>query len=810
MHLSADVLRRLRADLVTAWRSLRGSPGTCVAAVAVIAVGVGANLAVLAVAWGVLLRPLPYADPSRLVVLSVEATDGSDFGVPFGEVAEWRLRLRGVDALAGFARGAATVRSAGAGKGKPRSVDAAIVTRGFFGVLGVPLLRGSTGAADAEIDGWAAVSERSSATVGDLVAARLDGPARELPVTATMPRRFAWPAEVVEAWLPAEAFSRREGFAETSFRLVARRSPGVSVDQLRRDADRVLREVRGDGAGEPGGARATVISLREALVGDVRPVLAALAAGAFLVLLVTCGNVAVLLLGRAADRRCDAALRLALGADRASLVRVVLAEALLLAAAGGLGGLLVATAALESLRSFVADRPDLLPRLADVSFGAPVLAAGVVLVLLAAVACGAGPALRAARGDLSAALRGGTARDPGGRRARSLLVAAQVAVSVVLLAGAALLGQSVLRLLEDDAGVEPDDAWVAELALADGSGRSPAARAAVVREIVRRVVELPGVRSAGVGSALPPDRSTFQIYVRRMTGRGDEGLLLGVVSATPGFLPALGTERLAGAGIAQRHDRPEPEVLLLSRSAARFLAEDGDGVSLVARELPIRLPPFARFSGQPRVLGLVEDVKLAGLASPRGSTLYLPWSARPTKTAYLAVRTEGDAGATLAPGLRRILRRADPDLPVPVLRPLREVMQGSIAERRLRLVPAAGFAGVAFFVALVGISALVSRTISECRRELAIRRALGITAAASVRYLVGRTALLVACGLVVGLAASFLLAGSLRRLLWGIEPTDPATLAAVVVLVAASSLFAAWWPARRAARIEPAELLRSE
>jgi putative ABC transport system permease protein len=753
---------------------------------------VGANTAVLAVTHGILIRPLPYRQAARLFILSVATPDGGDFGVPLEDVAEWRRRLRTVEALAGFATGEVRAR----GTGEPRLVQAAYVTEGFFTVLGVRPARGELRSfAEPNV---AVLSERLAADLGDPAGGVAVGDCR-CTLGAVLPEDFTFPSDQVGVWIAAGEGASKE----MKFRVVARARPGVSPEQLAADAARVLSEIQGSAG--PGAAVPRVTPLEDVAVGGLRPVLGASMAAALLVLLVTCGNVAMLLLGRAALRRRDSAVRLALGAGGWRLARGSLVESFLLAALGSLLGLGLAGLA---VRVFVHAAAGVVPRSHAVALDPPVLAAGAATVFLVTLLCGAAPALHAARRNFMAAFRGGAAEEPRTRRALAALVVGQIAVAVVLLTGAALLARTVERLLVEETGTDPARTLVAKLPLGTRPGAGVKENTRLVGDLLARVRELPGVRHAGVGSSLPPAGLPFQIYVRVMARGRDEGRSLSVVSATPGFLEALGAQPVAGRAFESEDDLAEPRAVLLSESAARFAASDGLG-QLAGRELPIRLPPIASFAGAPLVAGVVRDVKYAGLDQPAGAAVYLPWRARPAETAYLVLRTAGDPAAA-APAVHRILRELDPELPIPQIRTLEDEMALSIADRRLRVVPALGFAAVALGVALTGIFALLSRAAAERRREVAIRLALGASPSSIRRMVLRRAALLTGAGLAAGLAGSAAVTRGLQSLLFGVGPHDPLTFAAVVLLVSTASFLAVYLPARRAAAVEPLELLRSE
>ncbi|MEM7355999.1 MAG: FtsX-like permease family protein [Acidobacteriota bacterium] len=798
-------------EIRLAGRSLRASPLTTTAAIVVMALGIGANLAVFAVTWGILVRPLPYTEPARLVILSFATAEGVEFGLPLTEVEEWQRRLRTVESLAGYSTAEIALQPVGgADASEPRLVQAALVTASFFDVLGAHPASGGL-AGFGESSGVAVLSERaipserfgaSNGTASSAAAIRAGD--RSYAVGAILPRDFAFPSDTVEAWLPPEAVAADGVVPEgRKFRLVARLAPGVTLAQMYDDAIRVVREIRGEYAATTGGTFPSLTPVPDAILGEVRPVLRASTGAAMLVLLVTCSNVAMLLLGQAALRRRDSAVRAALGASWWQLARGSVAESFLLASIGSLLGLWLAEVAVGL---FLHRAAHLVPRSHVVGIDGTVLAAGVAMVFVATLLCGAAPALRASRRDFAAALRGGSTNEPRTRRLLALLVAAQIAGSIVLLSGATLLAATVSRLLAEETGVAARQSLVARLARGAGAANDPVARELFARQVLQEVHGLPGVEEAGIGSSLPPRALPFQILVRFMTEQREEGLSMSVISATPGYLDALDAGLVSGRLFEARDERREDPPILLSETAARFYAP---GKDLTDHELPIRLPPIAKFTAPSRVIGVVHDVKYAGLDQPAAAAVYLPWSARPAETSFLAVRAAGDVDA-LVPAIRRILRQVDPDLPIPEIRTLADQMTQSISDRRLRVFPAVGFAAVALAVALTGVFAVLARAAAERRRELAIRIALGASKARVLRLMMRRATGLTAAGLVAGLAGTLAMARGLGSLLYGVAPTDPWILGGVMLFVALAAFAAAYLPARRAARVSPWELLRME
>jgi putative ABC transport system permease protein len=797
------MIRAFLHDLRLAVRALVGARWTTAAAILILALGTGVNTSVLAVAYGILLRPLPYPEASRIVVLSLEA-GGHEFGIPLAEFDQWRPRLRTVQHVAAYSNAEFTVR----GLGEPRVVRAAIVKGEFFEALGVPAAEGRV-PSGARLDPWLVVKRAAPQLVGvpgsGTVGRAVTVGTGSYVVSGSMPDVFAFPADDVVAWLPASSMTaipiageRADG---RSFRLVARLKPGVTLQQASDDVARVRREISGPQSSE---VRLTVMPLNDVLTARVRPVLAVLVAAAILVLLVACGNVASLLVGRAVARSRDLAVRLALGASRWQLIRGVLAESLVVAVAASALGVWIG---LVLVRAFVRVATGVFPRLDSVAIDLPVLAGTAVTAFAIALLCGAAPALNAARGDFAPAFRGATASaSRGARRVRGALVAGQIALSIVLLTGAGLVMRTVTRLLDQAGGIEASHVATARLVMTDTTTFAANARAPYVSLVLERVRALPGVQSAGIGSTLPPRVSPLQMGINvEVKGRSNFQALT-LASVTPGYFAALGARVVRGRTFTDGDVGAAGPVAILSESAARHVSPTRDPVD---RPLSFSLPPIAGRARRPRIIGIVGDIKYAGLDSASSGTVYLLWNDLPAGTSYLIVRGSQDPLA-LAPALRRVIRDADPSMPVPEVQSLDDEILRSIADRRLRVLPAASFAILALAVALVGLSAVSSRAVAERRRELAIRGALGATPGGNLRMIVGEGVRWTALGVVIGLAAAGAVGRMLATLLYGVSPHDPATFAAVAVIVAAAAVGTCYLAARRALQQDLLELLRAE
>ena len=797
------MLESIPHDVRYAARSLVRQPGVTVLAVGILALGLGSNAAVLAVAYGVLWRPLPYPAADRLVMVNqVDLRDGRESAVWLGRIDEWNRRLRTVR-LAGYQTRERVVR--GAGPTRVRAV--ATVSGGFFEVIGVPALRGAVPRL-AGGDGRAVVSAALARAVEDETGRPAVGQALTIgdgrhDVAAVMPAGFAFPSAAVDAWVADEPdFSGDRG-------AVGRMRDGASLAQVRDDAARVAREdLAARGAPDVDRWGAAVTPVEDTLLGDVRPVLRVSVAAALLVLVVACANAATLLVERSASRRREFAVRVALGAGLARLVRAALVEGLAVAAGGLVLGL---AAAWAGLQLFSAAAAGVMPRIGAVALDPPVVLAGLVLTLLVGIACGGASVAGAVRGD-GAALRGGAAAagSRAARRLRAGLVAGQIALSIVLLSGAGLLVRTVERLLDEEGGFEPRQALTARLMLADTSFIEGGARAqtAFVATLLERVRGLPGVRAAGVGSALPPDDDPVSVQFFQEDERGAVSrreMVLSFGSVTRGYFAALGTRLRQGRGFDAAGYLSEVAPVILSESAARFVYLNEDPVG---RPLPYSIDALGIARWAP-VIGVVDDMKYEGLAAPRGGTIYVPWPRVPTGVSHLVVRTAGDPMA-LAPAVRDLVRTLDPSLPVPDVRSLEDHVAGSIAERRLRALPAVGFAALALAVAMVGLFGAQARAVVERRQELAVRAAVGASPFRLVRLVLRSAVAVIGLGLAAGLPAAAGTGRGLASLLYGVSPYDPATLAVVAAVVVLTALVASTIPARRAARLDPMDVLRAE
>ncbi|HEX5759972.1 MAG TPA: ABC transporter permease [Thermoanaerobaculia bacterium] len=802
-------------DLRNALRTLAKSPGFTLVALLTLALGIGANAAIFSVVQGVLLRPLPYTDAERIVAVAendrLRQTERE--GVSLPDYLDLRERSGSFTHLAALRGAAVDLARPGA---ESERIAGAAVTHELFPLLGVRPLLGRTFTAAEDRPGSERVvvlgeelwRQRFAAAPGVLGRALvLDGAPHT--IVGVVPAAVAVPSAETELWRPLAPDAATAIRGVHDLRVLGKLRPGTSLAAARAETAAIARRLEQEYPDDNLGRGIVLEPLREALFGRVRPALLVLMGAVGLVLLIACVNVANLLLARAADRGREVAIRAALGAGRWRLARQFLAEALLLAALAGAGGLLLAWLALGPLLALA---PQDVPRLAEVRLDARVLAFTAAAALATALVFGLVPLLQSFGRDLQAALKsGGAATASTGGRARWLrdvLVVAEVAVSTVLVVAAGLLLQSLVRLQRVDPGFAPESVLKFELEL-------PAARypqsfatypdwpeiAAFSAGLEERLAVLPGASAVGLANSHPLDAgwtTRFTVVGRPEVAEGEqEEIRIRAVSRD--YFRAAGLALRRGRGFLAA-DRPgTPLVAVLNEAAVRryFPGEDPLG-----REVRI-------FGTPRRIVGVVEDERFMGLAAEAAPALYPPLAQFPSPALAVLLRTAGDPLA-LAGAARAAVRDLDRQLAVFAAGTLEAELARSLAQPRFNGSLLAAFAALALVLAMVGVYGLLAYAVARRRQEIGVRMALGAGAGQVVRLVVGRGLALTLLGAALGLlgarAAGRLLAG----LLYAVPADDPATFAAVPLLLAAAAVLASWVPARRAARVSPTVALRAD
>lgn len=794
------------ADLRYAFRTLRRAPGFTVAAVLTLALGIGGTTAVFSLVETVLLRPLPFREPGRLV--GVEAGMGV-----LGEVLTLR---RNVDAFERVeAYGSREVSLTGAGE--PERLTAAAVTTGLLPMLGVGAEPGRTFLRDEDEPASADVAVISHglwrrrfgadpAVVGSRI--ELDGAART--IVGVMPASFRFPTRSTELWVPiiTEGLSPSVLWGTGGFWKVARLQPGVGLERANAEVASLgprMRELLPWTMPEDYWRHATVTPLRDRVVGDVQPLLLTLFGAVTLLLLVACANVANLLLSRAASRTREVAIRGALGAGRPRVVRQMLTESVVLALLGGGAGLGLAFVAIASVRQLL---PPDFPRLAEVGIDLPVLGFALAASLTTSLVFGLVPALRSARRNPGATFAGGgragTTRER--RRLSAFIVAAEVAVSVVLIIAAGLLLRSFSRLLEVDPGFGAQDVVVAKVAPPEFRYPEDGDRADLYHRLLERMESLPGVTTVAVGSGVPFGGDAFG-SVFLIEGRpepaasGDWPLADVRLTVSADYFRALGVPHLEGRPFTAADDAAAPGVAIVSRALAARYWPDEDAVG---KRLKLVWEDDWR-----TIVGVVGDVRWKDLGDSDGPALFVPLAQGPTGPMRVVARTSGNPAA-VARAIPDLVGSVDEDTPVSDLRTQRDLVSASLAQPRWATALLTIFAILALALGAVGIYGVTSYAISERTREYAIRIALGAPRKHVLWRLVRWGAGLAAAGIVAGLAGAALATRLMDSMLFGVSPRDTLTFVAVPLVMAAVALAASWLPARRAIRADPVQALRAE
>lgn len=800
----------LRQDLRYTVRSLGRAPGFAFTAIAVTALGVGANTAAFTVADFVLIRPLPYADANRLVKLWETQVPGhlgrNEVSPP--NYRDWKT-ASSWESMGAFALGSTNL----VGQGEPQRVETTAVTADLLPLLGAQPLLGRFFTAAEEKEGagrtvvlshglWQAQFGGESGILGRTVT--LDGAPHV--VIGVMPRGFHFPSRAVQLWRPLTMGKEDYEDRNNNFlQVVGKLKRGVSLADASAEMDVICSRLEKQFPKELERVGAQVIGLRDELSAQSRLLLIALSGAALCVLLIACANLANLLLARGLVRQREISVRSALGAGRERLVRQLVTESLVLAALGGMCGILVAFAAVPLLSSLV---PETLPIAQAPGIDPRILVFAAVLTALTGTGFGVVPALRASRKVDLEALRDG-ARAGGGRRQRlrSALVVAEVMATVVLLVSAGLLMRALWRLQGTDPGFRPEGVLTLRTTLPWPKYEKNASRESFYAKVLGEVRTLPGVSSAGYITGLPMAMpgGIFSVFLEGAPKTRANQYSVGMRFATPGFFSTLGIPLLRGRDVADSDRLSGLKVAVVSESLAR---RAWPGRDAVGRRIEIA-------NEMRTVVGIVGDVRMRGPERTSEPQVYLAYNqqkdndyiAYPPKE--LVVKTSGEPFA-LVPALRRIIHAADPDQPISNVRTMSDIVGEQTASRAVQVRILGAFAAVAFLLAGVGIHGLLSYAVSSRKQEIGVRLALGAEPRDIVRMLMRQGVRLALAGVVPGALVAYAAGRSMEALLAGVKPADPETFLAAITLCVVMTLVGSLVPVLRAVRIEPATVMRTD
>jgi len=819
-------------DFAYALRILRKNPAFTCTAIVTLALGIGGNTAMFTLIRHVLLQPLAYRDPDRLVYFSTEnlarnVHDGS-FGAT--RLEEIRNTARSFTAIGAFLHSREEMTLSGVGD--PEALKAARVSANFLDVLGVPPLAGRAFIADEDQRGGPAVAMISEALWRRRFSAdpHLIGSTAILDavphtIVGVLPAGFDFPMTGVDVWVPRPSewslLPSRYWYNTTVLNGFARLKPGVTLDQAAVEMN-VLNDQYRRAHPNPIDRDLSMrtVFLKDRLVRNVRAMLWTLFGAVGFVLLIACANVASLLMARATSRSREFAVRASLGAPRSRLIRQLLAESLVLAAAGGILGLLLAKWTLgairlaETIATSTNVMPLALPGATGISLDGTVLVFTVLLSIATGVLFGLAPALGASRPDLIATLRASgeaASRTPSrgvlGIRPRNVLVTGQIALSIVLLIGAALLIRSFARLHNVDTGFRTGHLLTMKIALPITRYDTDAKRAAFFTDLALRAAPIPGVRDAAVAMSLPTTTwiRTNITTVEGQPQRDPEETFAVVQSVTPGYFRTLGIPLRRGRDFTDRDNSAgAPPAVILNEALARRLWPQYPALNPVGLHIG---EGYDKRLGAIEVIGIAADIREGGLGIAGVPEFYLPTAMHPPQSAYLAVRTAADP-LGFVNAMRAQVAAIDRDQAVSEIRTMEDVLDASLGPRRLTTDLLGSFAAVALLLATLGIYGVIAYSVAQRTQEVGIRRALGAQRSDILRLILAETLGLATGGVAVGIATAFAFTRVIKTMLFEVSATDPSIFAGIAALFVLVSLAAGYLPARRAARIDPMSALR--
>jgi predicted permease len=814
-----DRMKNLFSDLRYAARLLFRSPGFTIVAIGVLSIGIASGITIFSVVNAVLLRPLPYLEPDRLVLVreSLPKLYEVEGGVSAAEYWDYKRDNDVFSDIAAFT----TVDLNLTGEGDARRIKVARVSPAIFSLLGIPPLTGRTFSEDEDSHQRSAVAliserlwrGRFGATT-DIAGRTIRLDEKPYPIIGVMPARFRFPAtddtfsEAVDLWVPLAMSDQEKARRADSFDygVIGRLKPGMTLEQAQSDVDNIAERMQQEHPDTYQGnvvVEAHAVRLTRQMVRRVQPILLVLLGAVFLVLLVGCANVANLLLARSQSRLKEMAVRTALGATTRRLVRQLMTESLLLAVAGGSLGLMLAWWFIALIVRF---GPTNIPRLSEVNIDTWVLIFALGVSVLTGLIFGLAPAIQGASFNLNESLKESGGRASGARksnRMRSALVVFETASAVLLLIGAGLLIDSFIRLMNVPPGFKPEGVVVARMSVPAARYPNVNAGKAMYKRVLEEIGSLHGIESASVASNLPLADNWLIGF--RLEGE-DETTYHTAASTwvSNDYFTAMGISVVEGRGFTEEDRESSNPVVMINRSFARKFWPEEDPIGK-------RVRWGGWTAGWLTVVGVAGDVKVASLEAEAEPVLYMPIFQvnRTRRDVVFVARTAGDP-SNLVASIRERIRAVDAELPVYEVRTMNDVIAESTEQRRFALLTISVFAGIALLLASVGLYAVMSNLVGQRRREIGIRMALGARRVDVVRMVVVRGALLSAGGVVCGIASAFALTRTMQSLLFEVSVTEPAVFVAVPLFLIAVAVSACWVPARRAAKVDPMVALRYE
>ncbi|HJQ70760.1 MAG TPA: ABC transporter permease [Blastocatellia bacterium] len=802
-------------DLRYSLRLLANRPGFTVVAVLALALGIGANSAIFSVVNTVLLRPLPYANPDKLVLVwTYFGPDLPQNWVSGPELMDMRERSTMIENFAALTYPSVSLT----GIGEPEQVQGAAVTANFFPTLGVQPSQGRAFTEAEDRPGGERVVvlshgfwERRFASDPGVINQTISLEGQNATIVGVMPKGFgilppdAQSPRNIEIWVPMAADFRAQNRGNHGMRVIGRIKPEFTVEQAQQEMQQISaaldQEFYGFGFG------INVVPLHGHVVKTVRPMLWVLLGAVGFVLLIACANVANLLLARAVAREKEIAIRTALGAGRGRLVRQLLTESVVLSTVSGAIGLLLTYL---GLRALVAIAPDNVPRLNEMSIDARVLVFTIGVSMITGIIFGLVPAFQSSKPDLNETLKEGGRGSTGGargRRVRSVLVVAEVAFALVLLTGAGLMIRSFLLLQEVKPGFNPENLLTMRLRLPQTKYSDAAQLTPFYQQLIDRVRALPGVKSVGTVSHLPLSGAyqSGTVTVEQPSASVDNASFeCDRRMASPDYFDAMGIEVMNGRAFNDHDRQGSLAVCLVDETFARRFWPNEDPIGK-----RVKIGGAQSTAPWLTIVGVVAHVKHYGLNAQGREFIYFPFTQTPARQMFLAVRTEGDP-SNLIGSVRNEIKSLDPDQPIADIRNMEQIVYGSVAQPRFNTLMLGVFAAVALILAAVGVYGVMNYSVAQQTHEIGIRMALGAQQNHILRMVIQQGFALVGIGVAIGLAGAFVITQFMSSLLYGVKAMDPTTFIAVAIILALVAFIASYIPARRATRVDPMIALRYE
>jgi putative ABC transport system permease protein len=798
-HVLADILRDARHGI----RQLVRTPAFTAVAILTLAVGIGATTAIFSVVNGVLLRPLPYAEPEQLVRVHEVIPQFGRFSVAPATFLDWQRQNSAFTGMAAYSSGSATIPSS---DGAER-VPSLLVSAELFDVLGVQPALGRTFSKDEDAPGRGGVAlishgmwQRRFGGAPDVLGRTLTINGRPTQIVGVMPADFYFPVRTIELWMPLGLNPANATRGGHFLGVVARTKPTVTLEQAGAEM-KTISERLAEQYPESAKESSETVALLEQVVGGIRPAILTLFAAVGIVVLIACANVANLLLVRATVREKEIAIRTALGAGRGRVALQMLVESVVLAVAGGGLGLLLAYLGVPLIQSLSAGT---IPRVDDVTVDTRVLGFVALVSVATGVLFGLFPAWRATRSIVSSSLKEGGRgfASSGGHWVRNTLLVVEVAMSIVLLVGAALLLRSFSRLTSVDPGFDQEKVLAFQVGLPQVKYPQPHQRQAFFEALLERLDALPQIASVGMVQAVPFRSSytlAFEIQGRPPAAAG-EGPSANYRVASPGYFAAMGIPLVRGRGFSDRDATDAPKVAIVDQA---FVNRHFPNEDPIGRGIDIGNGT----DGFYEIVGVVSDIHQAALSEAPEPTMYVPYRQDVFSQMWILVRTEGDPAA-LSPLIRQTLQAADPSVAAALMSPLRDVITNSVGQERFSMLLLGLFALIALFLASVGLYGVVAYSVSQRTQEIGVRMAIGAQGRDVMTMIVGGGMKLTLIGVAIGIAGALALARLVSTMLYEVTPFDPISYTVTPLVLLLVAMLACYFPARRAMRIDPLRALR--